>query len=100
MEAEIRRPAKNHVVDDIDAEERPRGDETLRDGHIVWARRRIARRGIVEQDDGSRARRDGFAEDIAGSCGAGIERANGDHANSKKAKFRVEQNGAELLDWS
>ena len=58
---------KDDMIDDVDAEHLPGGDEPSREFQIVFARSRIAGRVIVEQHDGRRAADRGFPNSAA--CG-------------------------------
>ena len=86
------------MVDDVDAHNLPRLYQPPRQIHIVAARLWIARRVVVEQDDGSCGGGRGFAEDLPRVRRTRVERSDRDNRRSNQTVFRVEHHQAKLFD--
>src|SRR6266542_2417776 len=88
----------DEVIEDGNPHQVPRPDQPLRQRHVVFARRRIPRGMVVEQDDCRGAAGGRGAEDFARMDNARVQRPDRQASRPQHAMFRVEQQHAALLD--
>src|SRR5678815_696717 len=78
------------MIEDLDAHERPRGSEAPRQRNVLRRRLRIARRVVVEEDEGGGARDHRLLEDLARMNQRRRQAADGDDGLALEAVTHVE----------
>ena len=86
------------MIEDLDAHERPCGSEASREGNVLRRRLRVARRVVVEEDEGGRARDHRLLEDLTRMNQRRRQAADRDHGLALEAVTNVEGEDAEGLD--
>ena len=91
FEADEDAVADDDVVEQVNAHDLARADETLGDGHILPARRGVAGRVVVGDDQGGGGDDHGVLEDLAGVDDGGGQVSDGDGADGKDTVLGIEE---------
>jgi len=90
--------SQNHMIDEVDAHEHAGRFQPPRQFLILRARGGIARRMVVEGDEGGGAGDQRLAEDVARLDDRRVERSGRHDCRFQDSMFRIEEHDAELLD--
>lgn len=85
------------MVQELHPDDLARRPQPRRQRHIVGARRGVARRMVVEGDDGGGAGEERFAEDVTRRRQAGIERSYRKEPRREEPMAGVEEDEPEAL---